>query len=104
MKMTRFTAATRVLSRWMVYGTLAAIALRLWGEGMFYLAHLVTPHPACGGMWFSSSLDFSLHLMMLLGMTVASLGIAAILWLLGLWLKDLGGAFVKAVGVERHGR
>lgn len=100
--MMKFTAVTRVLTRWMLYTLAGGIALRLWAEGMFYLSHLMIQGHPCGGLWFSSAQDFSLHLMMLIGMTVATFGISAILWFLWMWANDLAGVFVKSVNKERE--
>lgn len=103
--MMKFTAVTRVLTRWMLYTLAGVIVLRLWGEGMFYLGHLSISevHP-CGGAWFSSSLHFSLHVMMVIAMTVITAGISTILWFLGMWAQDLVGVFWKAVDRERDSK
>ena len=96
--MTRFTAFTRVLSRWLTYGVFGAIALWLWGLAMVWIWHLTMPsHPGCDGSLFN---DAS-HIPMVFGATVW-VGIFGLgLWGFGIVLKQIAIAFQKAVVQER---
>ncbi len=98
--MTRFTAFTRVLARWMVYATLGAIILRVWGEGMFWLGHLTLGHPGCDGSWFYEAIHFPIVLIM-----TTWVGMGALL-LYGAWrlLGRLRRTFAKALVSERQCR
>lgn len=96
--MTRFTALTRVLARWGIYATLGGIVLRLWGEGMFWVGHLVHTYHGCDGTWFSEALHFPMALI-----ATVWVGIGVLL-LYGVWmlLDLLRMRFAKALVSERQ--
>ncbi len=98
MKMTRFTAFTRVLARWMLYGTIGAVVLRLWGEGMFWASHLVITHHGCDGTWFYSAV----HILGVLVATLWAAMAAGVLYCVWMLLDLLRMAFAKALVRERQ--
>ncbi len=100
--MTRFTAFTRVLSRWGVRATLGAILLRIWGEGMFWVAHLVLSNYCCDGTWFDAPLHFPMVLIATLWAALAAGVLYCVLY--GLWMggETLAMNFRRALAKERQ--
>ncbi len=96
--MTRFTAFTTVLSRWLTKGVIGGIVLWIWSLGMIWVGHHVIEHPGCDGSLFYDASHLVTVLLATLWASIAALA----LW--GIWmvLEEFGRSFWKAVVHERH--